>query len=94
MPNPKFPLGQVVATRGVAERMEDYPTFQTGVMQSLDRHVRGDWGEVDDEDKQTNDDALLYGNRLLSTYTIDGTKIWIITERDRSVTTVLFPDEY
>ena len=69
----------------------------------LTRHHKGDWGVVDGEDKETNDKAIEYGNRILSAYPIDKDKpckgwgdntIWIITEADRSVTTILLPSEY
>ena len=61
----------------------------------LQRHVAGDWGEVCAEDKQSNDHALVEGTRILSAYrAADGTKFWIITEADRSVTTVLLPEDY
>ena len=90
---PKFNLGRVVATRGVYDWVAQNPD-ERHLFKLLDRHVQGDWGEVDDEDKQTNNEALELGNRLLSAYTLDGEKLWIITEWDRSVTTVLFPLEY
>ncbi len=62
---------------------------------AIARHLQGDWGELDDEDKQANDEALKAGSRLLSAYrTKSGTKFWIITEADRSATTVLLPNEY
>jgi hypothetical protein len=61
----------------------------------LRRHWRGDWGDVDAEDKAENDYSLMHDLRLLSAYTLaDGTRIWIITEADRSVTTILLPSEY
>jgi hypothetical protein len=65
----------------------------------LQRHVAGDWGELDQEDKDANDAALTDGSRLLSAYLIDEAnptkgKVWIITEADRSVTTFLLPSEY
>jgi hypothetical protein len=61
----------------------------------LNRHEYGDWGELDEEDIDTNNQALMYGNRLLSAYkTKLGEKLWVITEADRSVTTLLLPDEY
>lgn len=91
--NPKFELGRVVMTRGVADWVEQNPPYRN-LFPLLDKHIQGDWGEVDDEDKQTNNEALELGNRLLSTYTLDGEKLWIITEWDRSSTTVLFPSEY
>ena len=89
-------LGQTVVTRGVNEKMQDDPSFRVFVHNSIRRHARGDWGEVKGQDKRMNDDALKTGeDRILSVYiSPDDTKIWIITEWDRSVTTVLFPDEY
>jgi hypothetical protein len=81
-------------TCGVAEYCRDNPEASYQMLECLQRHRRGDWGSVCDEDKQTNDQALKAGERLLSAYTITGKKIWIITEWDRSVTTVLFPEEY
>jgi hypothetical protein len=59
------------------------------------RHVSGDWGELDDEDKQSNEEALKDGSRLLSAYLDrNNVKFWIITEADRSATTVLLPEDY
>jgi hypothetical protein len=90
-----FDLGNIVATRGVAERMQSNSDFAAFVAQSLARHSLGDWGDVCKEDWKTNDDAVTHGNRLLSSYgknTDD--HLWFITEWDRSVTTALFPDEY
>jgi len=87
----KFPLGQLVATPGAAEaftRNNQEPT------EFLRRHWRGDWGELD-KDVAENEFSLQNGFRLLSRYTLtDGTVIWIITEADRSVTTILLPSEY
>lgn len=81
----------------LAAKNADFARF---IQDSLNRHVKGDWGDVDDEDKQTNDLALKQGPRLLSAYNDDRfpkngvATIWIITEADRSATTILFPDEY
>ena len=89
-----------MATRGVYDLASQDTDFAKFAQQSLNRHVKGDWGEVDDEDKQSNDQALKQGTRLLSAYNDDRfprngvATIWIITEADRSVTTILFPDEY
>lgn len=89
---PKFPLGQVVGTPGALEAFEK--TKQQPA-EFLQRHVQCDWGEVCEEDKQANDLSLSDGSRLLSAYRLsDGTKIWIITEADRSSTCVLLPSEY
>jgi hypothetical protein len=61
----------------------------------LRRHVSGDWGEVDSEDQQANEDALLHGARLLSAYrTSKNVRIWVITEADRIATTILLPEDY
>ncbi len=88
--SPRFNLGQLVATPGVLEVVK-----HDEMMSALTRHLRGDWGNLDADDKQANDDALVHGSRLLSAYlTADGTKFWIITEADRSATTVLLPSEY
>ena len=88
----KFKLGTVVATRGVME----YINEDVGMIFSyIARHAIGDWGDACKGDKKTNEDALKNGMRLMSVYKLkDGKTIWIITEWDRSVTTVLFPDEY
>lgn len=64
------------------------------MLECIQRHRQGDWGDLCDFDRKANDDALKHGDRILSAYTIVGTKIWIITEWDRSITTVLFPEEY
>jgi hypothetical protein len=88
--NPLFPLGQVVATPATLKLVPP------DLLQSwLHRHQTGDWGAVGPEDWAANDRALADGDRLLSSYLADsGTKVWIITEWDRSVTTVLLPEEY
>ncbi|MFT3784753.1 MAG: hypothetical protein QM770_01125 [Tepidisphaeraceae bacterium] len=86
----RFPLGTLYATPGVIEAV---PHFE--VMLALARHVRGDWGEVCDEDRAENDFAVDKHLRILSAYTAEnGTRFWIITEADRSSTTLLLPDEY
>jgi hypothetical protein len=73
------------------------------LMQCLLRHAQGDWGNVCEEDKATNDQALIDNDRILSAYAIDPSKpakgygencLWIITEADRSVTTLLLPSDY
>lgn len=91
----KFPMGQMMMTRGVADLAASNEAFAKFVTQSLQRHSQGDWGNLCDEDKKENELSLKQGFRLLSAYEADNLpKIWIITEADRSVTTVLFPDEY
>lgn len=90
----KFPLGQVYMTRGIAELITANPAAAKEIQKCLIRHNSGDWGNIRDEDKQTNEEALTQGYRLLSAYKVCGEKIWIITESDRKTTTILFPGEY
>lgn len=79
-----------MATREAADRI---PSLI--MLLALSRHFNGDWGDLCGSDKIANDRALQYGDRLLSAYHApDGTKFWIITEADRSCTTVLLPDDY
>lgn len=86
----RFSLGQLLATPAVLERISN-----DQMLAALNRHARGDWGDVDEHDRQANNTALREGTRLLSSYhTADGTRFWIITEADRSATTVLLPEEY
>lgn len=88
----RFPLGAVVATPGALEALE---TAGHSPTEFLSRHVAGDWGEVGSEDGRLNDEAVASGERILSAYrTKAGEKIWIITEADRSATTILLPSEY
>jgi len=89
---PLFPLGQVVATPGALDALEY--AEQTPV-EFLARHARGDWGVVDEEDGTENDLSVKQGFRILSAYLLStSVKIWIITEADRSATTILLPEEY
>ncbi|EFK96926.1 plasmid related protein [sediment metagenome] len=93
----QFPLGQIVATPGALEALQHNHT--TG-LEFLQRHARGDWGDLSNEDRQANDDALHSGARILSSYLLtDETKLWIITEAadesgNRTATTLLLPEEY
>ncbi len=88
----KFSIGKTLATPAALQALE-----QSGQSPAffLDRHIQGDWGLVSDDDKRANDEALISGERLLSAYrTLKGVKLWIITEADRSSTTILTPQEY
>ncbi len=93
---PKFELGRLALTIGVDKKMKEDSSFKNFVQVSLDRYGQCDWGDTCDEDKQTADESLRDGERILAVYEHEnsGAKIWIITEWDRSVTTILFPDEY
>lgn len=89
---PKFSLGRVVATPGALAALQ---ATKQSTLSFLKRHEQGDWGELDAHDVAENEFSLINGFRLLSVYTLtDGTHIWIITEADRSATTLLLPQEY
>jgi len=90
----KFPLGRIVWTRGVNDRVAVDTPFAKFVVESLKRHAHGDWGELSAEDKHENDLSVDKELRLLSSYKCNDCTIWIITEADRSATTILFPEEY
>ena len=88
--NLSFPLGTIVATPGALEAVSG-----NEIAEALHRHARADWGDVCAEDREENDLSLREGYRLLSVYhTASGARFWVITEADRSATTVLLPDEY
>ena len=88
----KFDFGRVVATTTLASYCEKKGF---SMLPYLIRHANGDWGDVCKEDWKSNDEALKNGERLLSEYKLpDGRRIWIITEWDRSATTLLFPEDY
>jgi len=92
VPAAKFELGQLVATPGALAALEE-SREEPGIF--LSRHAAGDWGNLSDDDRKENEFSLVHGFRLLSSYRLhNGTKIWIITEADRSSTTLLLPDEY
>ena len=92
MSGAKFNAGAVVATPGV---LEAFTASAQSPLDFLQRHLAGDWGELSAEDIHENEMSLQHGWRILSAYRLkNGTKIWCITEADRSVTTFLLPDEY
>jgi hypothetical protein len=86
----KFGIGHIVATPNALAHMN-----RDDILQGLKRHQSGDWGDVDEHDRSPNDQSLVDGTRLLSVYhAANGTKFWLITEADRSVTTILLPEDY
>ena len=92
MSGAKFSLGRVVATPGV---LEAFTASGQSPLDFLQRHLAGDWGELDENDVRENEVSLQHGWRILSAYRLkNGARIWCITEGDRSVTTFLLPDEY
>ena len=89
---PKFSLGRIVATPGALEVLEE---ANQNPFEFLERHQAGDWGELCEDDKSENEFSLKNGFRILSAYrTLHVVKVWVITEADRSVTTLLVPHEY
>src|SRR5436305_12191746 len=88
----RFPLGQLTATPGAVGALQG---AKQSALEFVVRHVRGDWGELEDDDVRENEFSLEHGSRLLSSYkTRTGDQLWIITEADRSRTTLLLPNEY
>jgi hypothetical protein len=85
----KFPLGQLVITANAHALLD--PSV---VHEALRRHASGDWGDIPPEDAEQNEFGLKHGERLFSAYGKGEKRFWIITERDRSVTTVLMPEDY
>ena len=90
-PGKLFVLGQLAATPGALALLEkaDLPGYDL-----LMRHVSGDFGELCAEDVAANERAMVEGTRILSAYVVAGQRLWVITEADRSVTTLLLPSEY
>ncbi len=87
-----FDLGSVVATPGALDALKE---AQVDGLSLLQRHLTGDWGDLVEEDKKSNDDAVRDGSRVFSAYVLPTkVKVWIITEWDRSATTFLLPSEY
>ena len=90
-----FKLGRLVMTRGISDTIAENEVFKKEVMNCLGRYIRKDWGDMCDEDKQLNDMAVINDDeRILAAYNTTEGKIYIITEHDRSYTTVVFSHEY
>ena len=89
-----FKLGKLVMTRGVHNKIKEAVDFAIGVLDAFERYQRCDWGDLCEEDKAENEHALKEGERIFAVYNIGKEKVYIITEHDRSVTTILFPEEY
>jgi len=90
----KFKLGQIVMTRGVNDLVAENEEFAKFVWNSLKRHATGDWGDLSEQDKKENEFSLDKHLRILSAYKKDKWKIWIVTESNREITSILFPEEY
>lgn len=92
-----FETGKIVMTRGIHEKMIDDGRFCTFVLSSYRHYIVGDWGDTCEEDAKMNDEAVKSNeDRIFAVYKMPNTDItiWIITEWDHSVTTILFPSEY
>ncbi|WP_206352400.1 hypothetical protein [Tautonia rosea] len=87
--NPAFPLGRLIITTNAREQLT-----ADEAAAALSRHASGDWGKTCPEDAEANNEALAEGYRLLSVYESSAGDFWIITEADRSATTILMPDDY
>ena len=85
----KFSLGQIVMTANANAQLAP-----ATVQEALNRHAAGDWGDVCPDDAKLNEEALKEGDRLSSVYGLKDRQFWIITEADRTVTTVLMPEDY
>ena len=90
----KFHPGRLVLTMAVNETISINEEFSVFVLESVRRHITGDWGDVSSEDAQCNNQALESEQRIFSAYRHGEHRIWIITEANREITTILFPNEY
>ena len=90
----KFDLGYVVMSRGIANEIEKNSGYRLEIAKCLNRYRVCDWGDTSEEDALLNNTAVEIGERILAAYETSKNRIWIITEYDRSVTTILFPSEY
>ena len=91
---PRFQLGKLVMTNGIQNIINEKPSYQYELVNYLNRYMNEDWGDLCDDDKQMNEDAIRNNERLLASYVTSGGNIYIITERDRSYTTILLRSEY
>jgi hypothetical protein len=91
-----FPLGQIVCTVGAAEAAFDHDEDESGqtLAMMIQRHASGDWGDLDEHDWTLNERSVNTFNRLMSVYNLGKDRFYVITEADRSVTTILLPSEY
>ncbi len=91
---PRFQLGKLVMTSGIQNIINEKPSYQYELVNYLNRYMNEDWGDLCDDDKQMNEDGIMNNERILASYLTTSGKIYIITERDRSYTTILFASEY
>jgi len=89
--NALFSLGRTLSTPAAKEELNE---LNYSPLDLLRKHMSGDWSEMDVKDQQSNREAVSNGSRIFSAYIIEGVKFWVITEADRSSTTILLPSEY
>ena len=90
----KFQLGNLYQTRGIAAAIEAQPAFYIEVIEAYQKYIAGNYGDLCEEDIAANEEAIATGGRILAAYTTSQGRIYIITEADRSATTILFCNEY
>ncbi|MEH1019570.1 type I restriction endonuclease subunit M [Acinetobacter baumannii] len=86
-----FALGQVVTTKNAVEFMNQHGIIPLDL---LYRHQHGDWGDLNESDRESNEQALIEDHRIFSSYKFSNEKVWVITEADRTLTTILLPSDY
>ena len=89
-----FKTGKIYMTKGINDTIADNEQFSKEVVQALQKYKSHNWGDLCEEDKQLNDEAIINGDRIVAAYKTSQGKIYIITEHDRSATTILFAEEY
>lgn len=87
-------LGKVLMTKKIASTVSESTTFANEILECMKKYINKDWGCLSEEDKQSNEEALENSDRILAAYQTSKGKVWIITEWDRSYTTILFSEEY
>ena len=90
----KFEIGKVCMTSGIDNAINENKKYYIELINCFEKYLTGDWGDLCEQDKQANEDALINNERLLASYLTSKGKVYIITERDRSCTTILFANEY
>ena len=90
----KFQTGELIATYAINEMLHNSQEEHDFITNSIRRHISGDWGDLKQQDKEANDDAVINGGHILSAYIQDDVKIWINTTADRTATVIMFPHEY
>lgn len=91
---PKFRTGKVFMTSGINYSLKEDKKFLNEIVTAFEKYLKGIWGDMCEEDKKANDDAVVCGSRIVASYNTSKGKVYMITEYDRSYTTILFAKEY